>query len=94
MTAAAASDTITIMMDSPNIAEYNPKEAIFLWNSNGVRSKRPELAPYGMRNSINNDCDMMDTSFLSDDDIADLSVDIHEQDLDSDVVELEVTVLE
>lgn len=48
------SDLITIQLLAPEIADFNPQEAIHLWNKS---SRRPNTTPYGPRPQKETECD-------------------------------------
>ena len=40
-----------IVLHTPKVGQYDPTEAINLWNSASIRSKRPDIQPYESRSS-------------------------------------------
>ena len=40
---AHVSDLMTIQLEAPDVTEYDPLRAIELWNTRGLRSRRPQM---------------------------------------------------
>ena len=41
---------MTIQLEAPSIAEFDPESAIELWNTRGIRSRRPQFAEQCTKN--------------------------------------------
>ena len=40
---AHVSDLMTVQLEAPDVSQYDPMKAIELWNTRGLRSRRPQL---------------------------------------------------
>ena len=51
LNSSTVSDLMCIVLHMPKVGQYDPTEAINLWNSASIRSKRPDIQPYESRSS-------------------------------------------
>ena len=49
LTVTAVTDILRIILQTSNVGDYDPEDALLMWLKGGKRSKRPYIRPYGRR---------------------------------------------